>query len=157
MRRRHERVVMAGPVLLCFDGSEHAAEAIRAAGVLFPGRDALVLSIAIPAKDEFPLDPVSDLVGRLSHLYREWDEMTAGLAKRHALRGCELAAEAGLHARPLTATGKAAPTILRVGDEHDADVIVLGAGNYKTLGRVAARVLHATTRPVLVSPGHGAA
>lgn len=143
---------MAGPVLLCFDGSEHAAQAIRAAGALFPGRDALVLSVAIPAKDELPLDPVSDLIGRLSRLYREWDEMAADLATRQAQHGCELAAEAGLHARPLTATGKAAPTILRAGDEHDAELIVLGAGNYKTLGRVAARVLHSAQRPVLVSP-----
>jgi hypothetical protein len=31
-----------------------------------PGREALVLSVAIPAKDELPLDPVSDLVGHYS-------------------------------------------------------------------------------------------
>ena len=65
---------MADLALLCFDGSEHAAEAIRRAGALLPRHDALVLSVATPAKDELPLDPLSDLVGRLSGLYRDWDE-----------------------------------------------------------------------------------
>ena len=147
---------MARPVLLCVDGSEHAAEAIRRSGALFPGHDALVLSVAIPAKDELPLDPMSDLVGRLSGLYREWDDVAAELADRHARRGCELAAEVGLHARPLTAVGKAVPTIVRIAEEHDAEVIVVGAGTYKTLSRVlgsvAAGVLHDTSRPVLVVP-----
>jgi len=147
---------MARPVLLCFDRSEHASDAIRAAGALFPGHDPLVLGVAVPAKDELPLDPLSDLIGRLSGLYREWDETVAELADRHALRGCELAAKAGLHARPLTAVGKPAATILRVADEHDAAVIVLCAGNHKALSRVpgsvAARVLHDTNRPVLVIP-----
>jgi nucleotide-binding universal stress UspA family protein len=147
---------MADLALLCFDGSEHAAEAISGAGALLPRHDALVLSVATRAKDEFPLDPLSDLVGRLSGLYRDWDEAVAELAERQARRGCELAAEAGLHARPLTAVGKPAATILRVADEHDVAVIVLGAGNHRplggVLGSVVARVVHETNRPVLVIP-----
>ena len=147
---------MAHPALLCFDGSDHAAEAIRRAGALLAGHDALVLSVATPAKDELSLDPVSDLVGRLSGVYRDWDEAVAELADRQARRGCELAAEAGIHAVPLTAFGKPAATILRVADEHDAAVIVLGAGNRSTLGgvlgSVVARVVHDTNRPVLVIP-----
>jgi len=147
---------MADLALLCFDGSEHAAEAIRRAGSLLPRHDALVLSVATPAKDELPLDPLSDLVGRLSGLYRDWDEAVAELAERQARRGCELAAEAGLHARPLTTVGKPAATILRVADEHDVAVIVLGAGTHGPLGgllgSVVARVVHDTDRPVLVIP-----
>jgi nucleotide-binding universal stress UspA family protein len=147
---------MARPALLCFDGSEHATDAIRGAGALLPGQEALVLCVATPAKDELPFDPVSDVVGRLSGLYRDWDEAVAEIADRQARRGCELAAEAGLHPRSLAAFGKPAATILRVADEHDAAVIVLGAGNYKTLGgvlgSVVARVLHEANRPVLVIP-----
>jgi hypothetical protein len=66
-----------GVVLLCFDGSEGAVEAIRCAGSLLPGHDAVVLSVATPAKDELPLDPVSDVVGRFSGRYRDWDESAA--------------------------------------------------------------------------------
>jgi len=144
------------PLLVCFDGSEEAAEAIRHAGALMPGGEAIVLSVAIPAKDELPLDPVGDLVGRLSGLYRDWDEAVAELAERQALRGCELAGESGLQARPLTAVGKAAPTILRVAEAEDVALIVLSAGRHTALGEllgsVAARVVHQSTRPVLVIP-----
>ena len=143
-------------MLLCFDGSGEAAAAIRGGAALFPGREAIVLSVAVPAKDELPLDPMSDLVGRLSGLYGDWDEVCAELAERHARSGCQLATEAGLHARPLTAVGKPAAAILRVADEHDVAVIVLGASSHGALGgllgSVAARVVHQAKRPVLVIP-----
>jgi nucleotide-binding universal stress UspA family protein len=144
------------PLLVCFDGSEEAAEAIRRAGALMPGHEAIVLSVAIPAKDELPLDPLSDLVGRLSGLYRDWDEAVAELAEQQAVRGCELASESGLHGRPMTTVGKAAPTILRIAEAHDVALIVLSAGRHTALGgllgSVAARVVHQATRPVLVIP-----
>jgi nucleotide-binding universal stress UspA family protein len=147
---------VTGPVLVCFDGSEGAAGAVRHAGALFPGREAIVLSVAVPAKDELPLDPMSDFVGRLSGLYRDWDEVCADLAERHARDGCQLATDAGLHAEPQTAVGKPAPTILRVAEERDAAVIVLGTGTHTTLGgllgSVAARVVHYSKRPVVVIP-----
>jgi nucleotide-binding universal stress UspA family protein len=145
---------MSGAVLLCFDGSQEAANAIRAAGGFFTGRDALVLTVAIPAKDELPLDPVGDLVGRISGLYRDWDEIATELAARQAQRGCELASEVGLDAKPLSAAGKPAATILRVADQHDVAVIVLGAGRHGALGgllgSVSARVVEQARRPVLV-------
>jgi nucleotide-binding universal stress UspA family protein len=148
--------MMDRPALLCFDGSEHAAEAIRGAGALFPGQEALVLSVATPAKDELPLDPVSDLVGRLSGLYRDWDEAIADLAERQARRGCELATAAGFRPRPFSTVGTPTATILRVADQHDAAVIVLGAGKRGPLGgllgSVVARIVHEADRPVLVIP-----
>jgi nucleotide-binding universal stress UspA family protein len=148
---------MPRPVLLCFDGSEPATAAITAAGSLFEGREALVLSVATAAKDELPFDPVSDLVGRLSGLYSDWDDAVGTLAEHHARHGCALAENAGLHPRPLTAVGRTAATILRVADQHDAAVIVLGASGHHAPGRgiggVAARVLHEARRPVLILPG----
>ena len=91
------------PALLCFDGSAEAEEAIRGAGLLLAGGDAIVLAVAIPAKDELPLDPASDLLGRASGIYRDWDEIAIELARRQASSGCELAVGAGFAARPLTA------------------------------------------------------
>jgi nucleotide-binding universal stress UspA family protein len=144
------------PLLVCFDGSDEAAEAIRHAGALMPGHEAIVLSVAIPAKDELPLDPVGDLVGTLSGLYRDWDEAAAELAEQQAMRGCNLAGESGLQARPLAAVGKAAPTILRIAEAEDVALIVLSAGRHTALGEllgsVAAQVVHQATRPVLVIP-----
>jgi nucleotide-binding universal stress UspA family protein len=147
---------MTRPLLICFDGSDEAAEAIRRVGALMPGREALVLSVAIPAKDELPLDPVSDLVGHYSGLYREWDEAVLELARQQSRRGCQLATDAQLHAEPVTAVGKAAATILRIAEEHDVALIVLGAGRHTALGgllgSVATRVVHHAKRPVLVVP-----
>ena len=147
-----------GPVLLCFDGSDEAAEAIRCASVLLATREAIVLTVATPAKDELPLDPAGDLVGRLSGLYRDWDEIATELAERHARRGCELASGEGFAARSLTASGKPAATILRVANEQDVSVIVLGAGRHGALGgllgSVSARVAERAAQPVLVIPRH---
>jgi nucleotide-binding universal stress UspA family protein len=147
---------VTGPLLLCFDGSEVAAEAIRRAGELLPGHEALVLTVSIPAELELPLAPVGDLVGRASGLYEEWNEIANEVAEQHAHNGCRLAAEAGLKARPLTVAGKPADSILRVADSHDAALIVLGAarrGALERLGSVSARVVRQATRPVLVIPG----
>jgi nucleotide-binding universal stress UspA family protein len=147
---------VTGPLLLCFDGSEVAAEAIRCAGALLPGHDALVLTVSIPAELELPITPVGDLVGRVSGLYRDWNEIANEVAEQHAHSGCQLAAEAGLSARPLTVAGKPADVILRVADSHDAALIVLGAarrGALERLGSVSSRVVRQATRPVLVIPG----
>lgn len=148
---------MTRPMLLCFDGSEAASQAIRIAAGVLSGREAIVLSVAVPAADEFPLNPVGDIVGKLTRLYREWDEYAAEVATSQAHGGAELAAGAGLEAQALTATGKPAPTILRVAEEHDAAVIVLGSRRHGPLmgylGSVAARVAREAQRPVLVIPG----
>jgi nucleotide-binding universal stress UspA family protein len=146
------------PVLFCFDGSDGAANAIRSAASLLASREAIVLSVAVPAEEEFPFNPMGEIVGKLSRLYREWGEYSVELAETQAQRGVELATEAGLAgARPLTATGKPAPTILRVADEHDAAIIVIGSRRYgpitDLLGTVASRVAREAKRPVLIVPG----
>ena len=146
-------------VLLCFDGSPQAAHAIRAAGQLLAVRDALVLSVAVPAQESFALDPLGDLVGRVTRIYRDLDEIGARLAVERAQRGCEMAEAAGLNARPITHVGKPAQAILDVADSHEVSVIVLGSRHHLglggILGSVAARVSQATTHPLLIFPGPG--
>lgn len=145
-----------GEMLLCFDGSRQAAYAIRAAGQLLAVRDALVLSVAVPAKDSFALDPLGDLVGRVTRIYRDLDEIGTRLALEQAQRGCELAEAEGLNARAITHVGKPAQAILDVADAHQVSVIVLGSRRHPglggVLGGVAARVSQASTRPVLILP-----
>lgn len=148
---------MSAPILICFDGSQGAEAAIPAAASLLREREALVLSVAIPAKDEVHFNPAGALVGRLSKLYREWDEYVRELAEQQARAGCELAAGAGMQARPLTGFGKPAEEIVRVADEHAAAAIVLGARRHTVvggvLGSVSARVVTQSGCPVLVIGG----
>jgi nucleotide-binding universal stress UspA family protein len=148
---------VTGRVLFCFDGSEEAAHAIRDAAALLSEHEMLVLSVAVPAEDAFPLDPIGDFVGRLSTVYRDWDEIGTALAERQARRGAQIATDAGLSARALSASGKPAPTILRIADEQDVSVIVLAERSHGSRGSlrgsVCARVVHEASRPVLVIPG----
>lgn len=120
----------------------------RARGRRADGRD--------PAANELPLDPIGDLVGRASGLYRDWDEIATELAERQARHGCQLAVQANIDARPLMVARKAAATILRIADELDAELIVLGAAHHTALGgvlgSVSERVVRQATRPVLVIP-----
>ncbi|MDE3069587.1 MAG: universal stress protein [Acidobacteriota bacterium] len=146
---------MSGPLLLCFDGSPEAAAAIRTAGGLMVERRAIVLNVVLPASTQLGPAPLGGAVAALSGLYREWDEAADEVAQEQAQRGCEIAREAGLDARPLVARGRPAAVILEVAEEHEAGAIVLGAGHHGAvglLGSVSARVAHLATRPVLVVP-----
>jgi nucleotide-binding universal stress UspA family protein len=147
---------MSGALLLCFDGSAEAENAIRTAGTLMAEREAIVLTVAVPARMQLGFNPVGDVVGRFSGLYREWDEATSEMAEAQAKLGCEIAREVGLSAQPLVAHGKPVQTILRVADEQDVAAIVLGAGNHGAaggvLGSVSMRVSHLAKRPVSVIP-----
>jgi nucleotide-binding universal stress UspA family protein len=147
---------MMQEALLCFDGSQQAARAIRAAGELLAVREALVLTVAVPAEDAFAFDPLGDLVGQVTRIYRDLDEIGTRLAVEQAQRGCELAAAAGMNARPVTHVGKPAQAILDVADAHEASVIVLGSRRHPglggILGSVATGVSQTATRPVLIFP-----
>jgi nucleotide-binding universal stress UspA family protein len=153
---------MSRRVLLCFDGSPQAAAAIRRAGTLMPAAEteATVLVVWTPAADILPLNPVGAVVGRVSGLYADWDEIASERADRDVQAGCAIAAGAGFRARPLVCAGKAAETILRVAAESEVDLVVLGAdgasdarGVVGLLGSVSARVAHGSVRPVLIVPG----
>jgi nucleotide-binding universal stress UspA family protein len=151
-----------GPVLLCFDGSDNASQAISAAGTLMVGREAIVLSVWEPVASLTSLNPLGEVVGEVTGIYREMDEVGAQLAKRQADEGVAVAGRAGFDAEPLTALGKPWVEILRVAEERDVAAIVLGGGGLArlssiVLGSVSARVLHSCPRPVLVIPAGDAA
>jgi nucleotide-binding universal stress UspA family protein len=147
------------PVLLCYDGSEGAREAIAVAGQLLASREALVLNVVeslapavfygvegdatSPPEGEVPL-----------HL----DSVEA--ARRLVSEGVEAARAAGLDATPLVdvTPGAAALRIAKIADEYEASAIVVGARGLSklksiVLGSVSHEVVQYSKRPVLVVHG----
>jgi len=146
------------PVLLCFDDSANAANAIATAGPLLGPRPAVVITVCEPTKVWSPSDPATILeapLGRLLSKALELDEIADEVAQEQVNRGVELARAAGFQAEGRVAHGKAWRTICDIADELDAGVIVLGARGLSCvpsalLGSVSAAVSFHAGRPVLI-------
>jgi len=114
--------VADGPLLLCYDGSEDAAYAIRRAGDLFTGRRSLVLTVwESTAAWSGATDGIVDVFAL--------DLAAVEHAERVAGEGVRIARDAGLQAEPLAveAAGPVWKTIVEIADRHDAQTIVLGS------------------------------
>ncbi len=145
-------VVARGQVLLAYDGTELAGNAIqRAAAQLGPGRCALVVCVWQPADVGFtPADG--------EHFDADQATEVRRAAERTAAHGAWLAEEAGFRAESIAV--EAAPTwqgIVRAADEHGASLIVLGPHRRSGLlghlqGSVAAAVIAHSDVPVMVFP-----
>jgi nucleotide-binding universal stress UspA family protein len=127
--------VSDSPCLLCFDGTEPAAAAVRAAGRLLTARHAVVATVwrangGSPSEHE---------AGRL------------------AGEGCELALEADVSAEPRPVPGDhVAAAVVALAREVEAGTIVVGARpaaarHPRLLGSVSRAVAHGADRPVLVA------
>lgn len=149
-----------GPLLLCFDGSDDAAAAIQIAARMLSRRSAVVLTVWEPVAVWQPYDPATALTAPLSRLASRalhLDEIAADLARDRVERGLELARAAGLEAQSSVAHGKSWRVICAIGDELEAEAIVLGARGLSRvqsalLGSVSAAVVQHARRPVLVVP-----
>jgi nucleotide-binding universal stress UspA family protein len=146
----------AGPLLLCYDGSDGATHAIKRAGALFAGRNAVVVTVWQPPS---PLGSLASLTGASVDTFAEANRAAAERARRVTREGVRIASEAGLTAEPATVrtTASAWTAILEIADRHDAATIVLGtrarAGMHVTpMGSVSSAVVHHTARPALVIP-----
>jgi len=149
-------------VLIGYDGSEEAKRAARLAGALVPDGLAVVLHVfssmapwlGVPAAPG-PIPPPVDLEAEASRIERHANEL--------AREGADLAEAAGLRATPTVVdapgTSGAWSTIVRLAEEHDVDLIVVGSRGRSglkaaLLGSVSNGVMHHAARPVLVVPHH---
>ncbi len=152
-------------LLLADDGSPAAEAATHAAGALFPGAGAVVLTVR---KDPLRLVEVSasariavpDAV--ISEGAAALDKETAAIALATVTEGTERATAAGLDARPRMVDEPGSPwrAIRRVAEEIGADVIVCGSRGQSGLSRAflgstSSALLHHAGRPVLVVPDGG--
>ena len=154
--RRGHTSAADGPLLLCYDGSEHATHAIECAGALFAGRQALVVAVW-----QGPQLGSLAWAGATATMdtFVETARSAAERAGRLAEDGVQIAEAVGLNAEPaaVAAAGPVWRTILEVADHHDAATIVMGSRGLGgihaiVLGSVSSAVVLHSTRPALVVP-----
>ena len=142
------------PLLLCYDGSDDAKNAIRETASMFgPGRSALVLSVwqAAAALPSFAW--VGAALPDIEELFAAAREG----AERIAEEGAGLARAAGMDPTPMAAeaTGPIWTAIGEACTERDVEAVVVGSRGLSgvkslLLGSVSNGVVHHATRPVVV-------
>jgi len=144
-----------GPLLIGYDGSEHAKDAIRSAAGLLTIKDALVVTVWQPTSDVGAFAWYG--AGPNMVNFAELDRAGAEAGGRVAEEGAQIAREAGLRAESIAieATPPVWKTIVETADLHDASAIVMGSRGLTglrsmLLGSVSNAVVHHTDRPTLV-------
>jgi nucleotide-binding universal stress UspA family protein len=147
----------AGPILLCYDGSEDSQAAIEAVAPLFAGRPAVVACFWQPFAQVARRFAVSllEVVQDAATI----NEREAQLAQQRADRGAAFASAAGLpaEARAIEVSRPIDETIIAYAEDIDATLIVIGSRGRSgigsmLLGDVAHDVVQRSTRMVLVVP-----
>jgi nucleotide-binding universal stress UspA family protein len=146
------------PILICYDGSEHARAAIERAGELFEPGPAVVATVWSTLEEAAPSALLALPAGVVTEAVSDIDAATRDAAEAIAAEGAERAAAAGFDARPhvVSSSGAVFAALVACADELDATAIVLGSRGRSTLaatllGSVSTGVLHHTERPVLVA------
>ena len=144
-----------GPLLIGYDGSEHAKDAIRSAAGLLTVKDALVVTVWQPTSDVGAFAWYG--AGPNMVNFAELDRAGAEAGGRVAEEGAQIAREAGLRAESIAieATPPVWKTIVETADLHGASTIVMGSRGLTglrsmLLGSVSNAVVHHTDRPTLV-------
>jgi nucleotide-binding universal stress UspA family protein len=146
-----------GPVLLAYDGSDHAKAAIERAGAVLRPGPAVVATAWTSFEDAAP----AALLAIPGDMVREGtealDDAGRETAEELAAEGAELAHAAGFDAEPRAVRSKGPffAALIHLADELDASAIVAGSRGRSALraavlGSVSTGLLHHTHRPVLI-------
>jgi nucleotide-binding universal stress UspA family protein len=156
------RVNTMAPILIAYDGSAAARDAVRKAGELFPSRRAIVLTIWEPGLNDFMLTPDPTGMGTTMlpynpELVREIARANEDHAGDIAADGQTLATASGLQAEVLVVRDETvvADAIVAQANEHDVAIIVIGSRGLTglksmLLGSTSKHLLERSSRPVLV-------
>jgi nucleotide-binding universal stress UspA family protein len=122
-----------GPVVIAFDGSPAARQAVTAAGKLLAPRRAIVVTVWEEGLAYAPTVTATDLGPMLPSIdpeaAREIDVSLHEQAERLATEGAQLASSVGLDAAPLAASDEhsVAETIVDLARQRNAAAIVIGS------------------------------
>jgi nucleotide-binding universal stress UspA family protein len=146
-----------GPILICYDGSGDAADAIRAAAPQFPGREAVVVVFWQPFAQVAKRFAISLL--EVVQESTSVNEREGQLAQQLADDAAAIANEAGFSAegRAIEVSLPIDEAIIQYAEEVDAALILLGSRGRSgigsmLLGDVAHDVAQRSTRMVLLVP-----
>jgi nucleotide-binding universal stress UspA family protein len=138
-----------GPVIIGYDGSEVADQAIKDAAALLGPRPALVVTVweAGVAYHTFPSVDIQAAPMDMRDAVLTDEAMYEG-ARIMAARGADLAAQQGFTAESLTIAdqGNVATTLVQIAQERDAAALVVGARGH---GRLERFFLGSTSRQIL--------
>ncbi len=144
-------------VLICYDGSPSAKQAIAVAKATLAVNDRLILLHIW--ESPVPVDSFSEAGIKAAPVIQELQRLAIERARTIAHEGAEFARSEGLAVEVRLESDKASAwqTILEVAEETDAKLIVLGtrgrtAVQSGALGSVSGTVVHHSSRPVLVVP-----
>ena len=146
-----------GPVLVAYDGSPNAREAVEVAGRLFGGAPAVIATAWLSFEEAAPAGLLALPAHIVSDAAEDLDAAQREKAEQLAAEGAELARGAGLdaEARAPHCRGPFFSSLVHLADELDARAVVVGSRGRSSiaaavLGSVSTGVLHHTHRPVLV-------
>ena len=150
-------MIMTGPVLFCYDGSDGSRGALTDAGALLKHDVATVVTVWETLATRLAT------TGGLALAYipdqGDLDAQEEAAARQAAELGVTIATQRGWEASARVENARVCVwrTLIEVADEIDAAVIVCGARGRNAakrvlLGSVAEAVLHHSHRPTLIAP-----
>ena len=152
-----EEELAAGPVVIGYDGSDHADAAIEAAGRLLTVRKTIIQTVWISCSETASASVAGMPVAVAIEAAEKVDSEIRQSGQRTAERGARLAAGQGLEARAeaVRSHGNVWSTLLDTAHSHRAAAVVVGsrgrsALGSSVLGSVARALVHHAPAPVLV-------
>ena len=140
-----------GPIVLAYDGSSAARQAVAAAAALLPSRKTLVITVWEPALGHAAAAPppaatATLVVDPAAGLDVGSDQRASAARMSH--EGAELARSLGLDAEAIATAdaGNVASTIVELASRHDAAAIVVGS---RGLSGLRSRLEGSTSKDVV--------
>jgi nucleotide-binding universal stress UspA family protein len=147
------------PIVIGYDGSDHAKEAVREAGRLFPGRRAVLINAFPSAASTVAAAAIGVPAATLGAAIDGLDEAAREGAQGRVDEGVGLARDAGLEpeGRIEMVDGPDWAAIERTAEETDAAAVIVGTRGLSTfkqvlLGSTSDGLVRHSSRPVVVVP-----